>query len=718
MTISELTTPLCRAVLAASPLWLAACVTISGEIPPAAPPQPTGSFQAGAAKVDLTPHPGFPMGGHSISGKTARGYWTRLYSRALYFEDDAGRAVALVSCDLWSIPAGLSDRVTELCARTPSTAHLGQGQIIVAATHTHQSPGNFSSSPSYNTAASHREGFDERLFEFLARRIAQSVREACTSKRSARVFLTRTKVGGLARNRSMPAFLRNPEARALVSANANLPPLPPHPLFPDPRSAHGVDPTVSVLRVESTATPPATIALATFVAVHPTAMSHDTEVYSGDLLGVAAILAERQLAGATTEPPVVAIFNGAEGDVSPAWQQQDRLNTVTLGTTLADAIVELADGGAAVHGEIRTRFSFRRLAGRTYPDRAGIQRQVSDDAIPGVATLGGAEDGRTLFHDLGWIEGVTGTRTHDQGSKKPAFDPRFLDSARPRLVAELVEAVAPAPESTPLTVARVGSVLLATLPGECTTVLGRRIAADLARATAPFRISDVLLIGLAGEYLSYFTTPEEYEAQHYEGASTLYGPASGGLIAHDLSALARSTNEPDPPPQARAFCYPAGSGHDFEIEDIGSRPYLDDDGLSNLLQTEPDGDPQRGFPACWWLDSRPELPLRSEPDERVTPQVSLEIRRHDWVPLEIDGHLENDHGLSLITVALSADACSSSSRWAVFWLPPAGLEGEFRFRVDKMNGERCHSQLFRLPVTSPLPCDRVMCPTAGHADAE
>src|SRR5205823_6147036 len=42
----------------------------------------------------------------------------------------------------------------------------------------------------------------------------------------------------------------------------------------------------------------------------------------------------------------------------------------------------------------------------------------------------------------------------------------------------------------------------------------------------------------ANEYLSYFTTPEEYERQHYEGGWTLYGRYASNLLLASLTDLA------------------------------------------------------------------------------------------------------------------------------------------------------------------------------------
>ena len=93
-------------------------------------------FHAGAAKVDITPPPGYPMGGFSIVGKFSRGFWTRLYAKSIYLEND-GIGIALVVCDLWSMPAGLADKVAELISKEPRYRCLSREQIILAATHTH-----------------------------------------------------------------------------------------------------------------------------------------------------------------------------------------------------------------------------------------------------------------------------------------------------------------------------------------------------------------------------------------------------------------------------------------------------------------------------------------------------------------------------------------------------------------------------------------------------
>src|ERR1039457_5182434 len=91
-------------------MLLAACAPSRISIPayPLQPSQPAPDhFTAGAGKTEITPPPGIPLGGHGPGGRVARGYWTRLYARSFYFDDGRDHHLALVSAELFAIPAGL-----------------------------------------------------------------------------------------------------------------------------------------------------------------------------------------------------------------------------------------------------------------------------------------------------------------------------------------------------------------------------------------------------------------------------------------------------------------------------------------------------------------------------------------------------------------------------------------------------------------------------------
>lgn len=99
-----------------------------------------------------------------------------------------------------------------------------------------------------------------------------------------------------------------------------------------------------------------------------------------------------------------------------------------------------------------------------------------------------------------------------------------------------------APSVLPLQMLRVGQLVILCVPGEFTTMAGRR----LRDAVKTVLISNkefgshvhVVIAGLTNTYSQYITTFEEYQIQRYEGASTLYGPHTLGAYIQEFKKLA------------------------------------------------------------------------------------------------------------------------------------------------------------------------------------
>jgi neutral ceramidase len=109
------------------------------------------------------------------------------------------------------------------------------------------------------------------------------------------------------------------------------------------------------------------------------------------------------------------------------------------------------------------------------------------------------------------------------------------------------------PPAVPLMVVRLGTRAIATIPGEMTVEMGRRVRAAVLTAAASAGVKRVVLSGYANEFLHYFTTPEEYEMQHYEGGSTIFGKYSSNLIRDDLATLAGDLAQGRPAPAPADF---------------------------------------------------------------------------------------------------------------------------------------------------------------------
>ncbi|MBW0473732.1 hypothetical protein O181_013447 [Austropuccinia psidii MF-1] len=75
---------------------------------------------------------------------------------------------------------------------------------------------------------------------------------------------------------------------------------------------------------------------------------------------------------------------------------------------------------------------------------------------------------------------------------------------------------------------KVGQLIILIVPGEFTTMAGRRLREQVKKKLVSEAILNedaiVILTGPANTYTHYVATEEEYGAQRYEGASTIYGP--------------------------------------------------------------------------------------------------------------------------------------------------------------------------------------------------
>lgn len=115
--------------------------------------------------------------------------------------------------------------------------------------------------------------------------------------------------------------------------------------------------------------------------------------------------------------------------------------------------------------------------------------------------------------------------------RTPSKDQVECQKPKPILLAvgEMTEPYAWSPNIVDVQLQRIGQLSLIIAPGEASTMAGRRWRESLQARLDSLGIvkkedSWVVLGGPANTYTHYITTPEEYSAQRYEGASTLYGP--------------------------------------------------------------------------------------------------------------------------------------------------------------------------------------------------
>jgi hypothetical protein len=163
------------------------------------------------------------------------------------------------------------------------------------------------------------------------------------------------------------------------------------------------------------------------------------------------------------------------------------------------------------------------------------------DPLLGLPFLTGSEENRGPLFD------VTGVPFEGRRAPIEAFESHGHKIGVPfALSAENY------PTAVPLFVVRVGPRVIASLPAEPTVEVGRRTRAAVMDAARGRGVRGAVIAGLANEFIQYLTTPEEYDRQHYEGGSTIFGPASSVLLNEELAELAsrlvrgRPAQEPHP----------------------------------------------------------------------------------------------------------------------------------------------------------------------------
>lgn len=116
-----------------------------------------------------------------------------------------------------------------------------------------------------------------------------------------------------------------------------------------------------------------------------------------------------------------------------------------------------------------------------------------------------------------------------------------------------------APSILPVQILRIGQLVILNVPGEFTTMAGRRLRDAIKMALisgggGQFNSNvHIVIAGLTNTYSQYVTTFEEYQVQRYEGASTLYGPHTLSAYIQEFKKLAAAliigqTVMPGPPP--------------------------------------------------------------------------------------------------------------------------------------------------------------------------
>lgn len=608
------------------------------------PPNGSGRLRAGASVVDITPPAGLSLFGHGPEGRVSLGHRGRLRCRTLFVSDAENESIAWVVCDL-AAPSGLLHR--RIAERTLSAIGLGADRLILSATHTHGGPAHYFGNQSYSGPLSTQHpGFDEHVLDWLAKRIADGVVKArALAAEEGRVELAWNR-GTLplysTRNRSLGPHCANGHQMPGQTTTCGTPAENPY---------AEVDKRISVLRVDRVqGTERKTLAVFAVLAMHPTTIPNTNEVYHADVFGVAARLAETRL-GAES---VVAIANGIEGDVSPSlrwqnWQEADR-----IGRVVADKLINI-QRSAAPSAEFRVNRAYWEVTLPGQAVRPGGPFLCKTGEL-GNPVAGGAEDGRTRF----WAVAVA-----REGATKP--DRRGCHRPRRSWTAPLTKGPWAFPTVVPLLAARLGTRTLVTLPGEMTTTPGLALRRRIENESK----TEVVVVGLSNEYLQYLTSETEFNAQHYEGASVIWGPHSAEFFEERASELVKALYGQTTLPRLNVV-----NELKFSPEPRVCRLKQEGPPTSRKLLREPFGLDAGGLVyAIDWSSNGVEQPADAGA------LVHLEKRESGgWVRArDRDGAYLDDTG----TLVWVKKRRAFKNRWRAVWQVEPGTRGRYRFVVGQ-----------------------------------
>lgn len=526
-------------------LFLTGCAstkTISINQPEVKALAKTGVFTAGAATVDITPPPGFSMGGYSIMGSISQGFRTKLKARVVYLNDGKGGSLALVQTDLGSASSLVQHKVFELVAQKTG---LDVSQIMIGATHTHSGPVNIFNNNFYNKHFGALAGLEESWFNILSSKIANAIIEAYQTRKPAKIATGKKDFYKISRNRSLAAYARNTTV-GTVDLN-------------DPESIFKhINPALNMIRVDVQNSNGAYKPLAVFssFSVHATSINPDVLVYNADLFAYAQKDLEWYVEDKfNTKNMVHALVNATQGDIAPAvpflgdnyfsHHPVDWKSSKMVGQKLGKAAIEVFDElGKRLTSDLKLDSAMREIDISKHNKINGVE--ICDIPMVGTALAGGAYEHRTPW--LSVIPSLRGGWT----ARRHFFGKNGCQGAKVKLGGSRFQRVLEPTDTFPKDVVfqahKINDMLILAVPFEVTTEAARRM---MIKAQESFAKQDKFIkypwvASVSNGYFGYTTTPEEYSYQEYEGGHTLYGKYMTPYITEQFGELASSIAKSKP----------------------------------------------------------------------------------------------------------------------------------------------------------------------------
>jgi neutral ceramidase len=547
-------------------------------------------YKIGAAKADITAFKlGVGMLGYGMYYNIVKGVETDLYARAYVLEDDkSGRKVVFVNAEMAFITIAIKRGVMKRLERKYPELGFAEDNVFLSAQHTHSAPGGYSYYGLYNMST---PGFVPEVYQYIVDGIVDAIVRADKNKQAGSIRIGRSSFAidkEVAFNRSIKAYNRNPEVKTAIA---------------EEESYAAVDRNMIMLHFEAENGAP--IGSVNWFGVHTTSISNDNHRICSDNKGYAARYLEESMMKKGHPEFQAAFAQGSAGDITPNWivdrkkkwtrgKFEDDFESAKFnGRIQYDAAREATDN-AAKQEEIPAFIDY----GLAFVDFRNViidPEFAWDDkdartgpACHGVAFFSGTKEGpgmdpvvATLATTL--ARGIKTAELAKAKLSKPQIAKPILDKYRIQGKKDiLVEAgeckilgtkdiknlVIPnwadpavhafkkfhangslgnkpwTPQTLPLQIAVIGNIALVGVPGEITTIAGKRLQKTVADVLRPRGVDYVLITSYCNAYCGYITTYQEYQSQCYEGGHTVFGEHTLGAFQTKYKQLAIEMTKP------------------------------------------------------------------------------------------------------------------------------------------------------------------------------
>ncbi len=512
--------------------------TEQGVLPYVSPPQ--DNYQVGCGIYDITgPAAQVVFFGYVKLKQVAKGIHDRQWARAFIVVDpQTNERVVFVNCDLGAVFYPVVREVSKRLQVMYGNLYT-ERNMVISATHTHVAPGGHSHSPLYNGPT---KGYLPENFEAIVDGTVKAISRAHDNLAPGKVFINKGELWDASINRSIEPYLANVDAASYPT----------------------IDPEMVVLKFMQGNTP---VGMISWFATHTANFPNTYRFISADNKGYAAYLFEKKLMESDYGKGafVAAFAQGNAGDMSPNiaanWTgpgSTSEESSRILGERHFDLALELyLDATEQLTGSVKMGHRFFDMSSQVIsPQFTDGQVRYTFPSALGTGFAAGSEDGTGLagfqegsysgnpFWILlgGWLMPSTPWLDEGHAPKKILIAPG-LKQPHPW-----------SPQILPMSIMKIGQFGALAVPAEFTIMTGRRLKKTVAQV-AGTGLTHLTVAGYSNSFHQYVSTFEEYQLQHYEGASTHFGPWTAAAYRqafHDLATSLASgtwptfTQEPIP----------------------------------------------------------------------------------------------------------------------------------------------------------------------------